>query len=93
MAMDGAPRSNQGEVWRDVDLQIGNYVRGKFFEIGIVGHDGVERTIEVTARLRSIVTGATLAIFAFYLISFGLSFFQASVVYMATVLWRPPITS
>ncbi len=25
------------QVWRDVDLQIGNYVRGKFFEILIVG--------------------------------------------------------
>ncbi len=25
-----------GDVWRDVDLQIGNYVRGKFFEIVIV---------------------------------------------------------
>jgi uncharacterized YccA/Bax inhibitor family protein len=39
----------------------------------------VTRTIEVTARLRSIVTGATLAIFAFYLISFGLSFFDIGV--------------
>ena len=26
-----------GEVWRDVDLQIANYVRGKFIEIMIVG--------------------------------------------------------
>lgn len=26
-----------GEVWRDVDLQIANYVRGKFIEILIVG--------------------------------------------------------
>ena len=39
----------------------------------------VTRTIEVTARMRSIVTGATLAIFAFYLISFGLSFFDIGV--------------
>ena len=26
-----------GEVWRDVDIQIANYVRGKFIEIMIVG--------------------------------------------------------
>jgi uncharacterized YccA/Bax inhibitor family protein len=39
----------------------------------------VTRTIEVTERLRSVVTGATLAIFAFYLISFGLSFFDIGV--------------
>jgi uncharacterized YccA/Bax inhibitor family protein len=39
----------------------------------------VTRTIQVTARLRSIVTGATLAVFAFYLISFGLSFFDIGV--------------
>jgi len=32
------------------------------------------RTIRVTERMRSIVMGATLAIFVFYLISFGLSF-------------------
>ena len=26
-----------GQVWRDVDVQIANYVRGKFIEILIVG--------------------------------------------------------
>lgn len=33
------------------------------------------RTIRVTERLRSIVVGATVAVFLFYLVSFGLSFF------------------
>lgn len=37
------------------------------------------RTIKVTDKMRSIVTGATLAIFAFYLISFGLSFLDIGV--------------
>jgi putative permease len=31
-----ANRDLLGQVWRDVDLQIGNYVRGKFIEIIIV---------------------------------------------------------
>ena len=37
------------------------------------------RTIKVTDRMRSIVTSATMAIFFFYLISFGLSFFDIGV--------------
>lgn len=37
------------------------------------------RTIKVTNRMRSIVTGATMAIFVFYIISFGLSFFDIGV--------------
>lgn len=39
----------------------------------------VTRTIRVTARLRSIVVGATIAIFAFYLVSILLSFFGTTV--------------
>jgi uncharacterized YccA/Bax inhibitor family protein len=39
----------------------------------------VTRTIRVTARLRSIIVGATVAIFAFYMISILLSMFGASV--------------
>lgn len=37
------------------------------------------RTIKVTDKLRSIVTGATMAIFVFYVLSFGLSFFDIGV--------------
>lgn len=32
-----AERSLSTEVWREVDVQLGNYVRGKFWEILIVG--------------------------------------------------------
>jgi putative permease len=32
-----ADRAVLNTVWRDVDAQIGNYVRGKFYEISIVG--------------------------------------------------------
>lgn len=39
----------------------------------------VTRTIRVTQRLRSIVVGATMAIFAFYLVSILLSFFGTTV--------------
>jgi uncharacterized YccA/Bax inhibitor family protein len=54
---------------------VTNAILGTIVTVAVMAVLYATRTIRVTQRFRSVVVGATIGIFAFYLLSFGLSFF------------------
>ena len=57
---------------------VTNAIMATFLTVLVMAVLYMTRTIRVTERMRSIVIGATLGIFVFYLASFALSFFGVS---------------
>lgn len=61
---------------------VGQAILGTFLTVIVMAVLYATRTIRVTERLRSVVIGATVGVFAFYLVSFGLSFFDVQIPFL-----------
>ncbi len=57
---------------------VPNAIMATFLTVIVMAVLYATRTIRVTERLRSVVIGATMAIFVFYMLSLGLSFFNVT---------------
>lgn len=61
---------------------VGQAILGTFLTVIVMAVLYATRTIRVTEKFRSVVVGATIGIFAFYLVSFGLSFLDIQIPFL-----------
>lgn len=78
-ALVGAISSIYGTLYDGI---VGQAILGTLLTTVIMAVLYATRTIKVTEKFRSIVIGATMGIFAFYLVSLGLSFFNIEIPFL-----------
>ena len=78
-ALVGAISSVYGTLYDGI---VGQAVLGTLLTTVIMAVLYATRTIRVTEKFRSVVVGATLGIFVFYMVSLGLSFFNIDIPFL-----------